>query len=62
MFKVMIEESNISKKDDVYKVIECTNDETLLNKYCQPSIQDTINDSSFDYGQSYGGDKHFEPH
>ncbi|XP_015163399.1 uncharacterized protein [Solanum tuberosum] len=60
MFKVMIEESNISKKDDVYKVIEFTNDETLLKKYCQPSIQVTLNDSSFDYGQSYGGDKHFE--
>ncbi|KAH0674584.1 hypothetical protein KY284_025671 [Solanum tuberosum] len=60
MFKVMIEESNISKNDDVYKVIEFTNDETLLKKYCQPSIQDTLNDSSFDYGQSNGGDKHFE--
>uniref|UniRef100_M1AA20 Transposase n=1 Tax=Solanum tuberosum TaxID=4113 RepID=M1AA20_SOLTU len=60
MFKVRNKESNISKNDDVYKVIEFTNDETLLKKYCQPSIQVTLNDSSFDYGQSYGGDKHFE--
>uniref|UniRef100_M1AR15 Uncharacterized protein n=1 Tax=Solanum tuberosum TaxID=4113 RepID=M1AR15_SOLTU len=60
MFKILIKDSNINKKDNVYKVVNFTDDDTLLKEFCHPDLQDNLNKSLFEYEQSYDEDKLFE--
>ncbi|WMV24708.1 hypothetical protein MTR67_018093 [Solanum verrucosum] len=60
MFKILIKDSNINKKDNVYKVVNFTYDDALLKEYCHPDLQDSLNKSTFECEQSYGEDKLFE--
>ncbi|KAG5610169.1 hypothetical protein H5410_021450, partial [Solanum commersonii] len=43
MFKILIKDSNINKKDNVYKVVNFTYDVALLKEYCHPDLQDSLN-------------------
>ncbi|KAH0693272.1 hypothetical protein KY290_021467 [Solanum tuberosum] len=60
MFKILIKDSNINRKDNVYKVVNFTDDDTLLKEFCHPDLQDSLNKSLFEYEQSYDEDKLFE--
>ncbi|WMV13639.1 hypothetical protein MTR67_007024 [Solanum verrucosum] len=39
MFKILIKDSNINKNDNVYKVVNFTNDDALLKKYCHRDLR-----------------------
>ncbi|KAH0633182.1 hypothetical protein KY284_035968 [Solanum tuberosum] len=43
MFKILIKDSNINRKDNVYKVVNFTDDDTLLKEFCHPDLQDSLN-------------------
>lgn len=43
MFKSLIKDSNINRKDSVYKVVNFTDDDTLLKEFCHPDLQDSLN-------------------
>uniref|UniRef100_M1DLY0 Uncharacterized protein n=1 Tax=Solanum tuberosum TaxID=4113 RepID=M1DLY0_SOLTU len=43
MFKILIKDSNINKKDNVYKNVNFTYDDALLKEYCHPDLQDSLN-------------------
>ncbi|XP_049365204.1 uncharacterized protein LOC125830030 [Solanum verrucosum] len=60
MFKILIKDSNINRKDNVYKVVNFTDDDTLLKEFCHPDLQDSLNKSLFECEQSYDEDKLFE--
>uniref|UniRef100_M1AQS8 Uncharacterized protein n=1 Tax=Solanum tuberosum TaxID=4113 RepID=M1AQS8_SOLTU len=60
MFKILIKDSNINRKDNVYKVVNFTDDDTLLKEFCHPDLQDSLNKSLFECEQSYDEDQLFE--
>ncbi|KAH0650218.1 hypothetical protein KY284_030130 [Solanum tuberosum] len=60
MFKILTKDSNINRKDNVYKVVNFTDDDTLLKEFCRPDLQDSLNKSLFECEQSYDEDKLFE--
>ncbi|KAM3282330.1 hypothetical protein P3S67_025975 [Capsicum chacoense] len=41
MFKIMFKESNITKHDEVYKVVKFVDDDVLFKEYSHPSLIDT---------------------
>ncbi|KAF3652351.1 putative late blight resistance protein -like protein R1B-16-like [Capsicum annuum] len=42
IFKIMVKESNITKKDKVYKVVKFADDQALFKEYCYPSLKYTV--------------------